>query len=542
VPATLTDWSYEFVCGPGNSHPLWAEIETDYELRDLCKTLKKEVTVDLDPENYGGSPSAVTDTAYRMLEDIFSKGYDRYLDRQSYFCAALPGDGSSQSDYRSCGSKAIFRLRQALLTDLAGQLEDAARNAGEAIDSTIRERMNGTGLDVYDLSSGAASAKSYLKERFYIPFGLAMKLNSSAEFALGYPWDEDISLAVDQSPSYLDTGVHTDEETGYAARTLRLRNVCLFSLAADLPSAEGIADAMTGPILAGIDAMAASADSLANATVIAEVNALTKDVSSTARDLLKKEIEAALGTEESNAGAVRQESVNGAIERAYERRDNDGRALVGDLCNGTLAREIAGDIINASASRIRENARDVAAGYVDEYQAYVVRVTEEKVAGATHRAIAQVTGKLKDEIQDTFRDFSTSATEKILVDGANAALEKALGLIPSGLPLLPPWGWWATLNVWYIEVHGEIPVFTVYDTDVEPVPDPVFGGRAIAYTRRHDVIRDDQGRAIGTNEPLRFSLRTGTFILVPPGAQGVGDKSGGWDEKSPGFDEKEVTV
>ncbi len=366
-----------------------------------------------------------------------------------------------------------------------------------------------------------------------------MKLNSSAEFARGYPWDEEVSLAIDQSPSYLDTGVHTDEETGYSVRTLRLRNLCLFSPAADLPSTDGIADAMAGPILTGIDAMAAGVERLANGTVIAKINALTGDVSSGARDLLKKEIESALGAEEGNAGIIRQASVNEAVERAYERRNSDGRAVVRDLCNGALAQEIAGDIINASASGIRENARDVAAGYVDEYQAYVVRITEEKVAGATHKAISQVTGKLKDEIRDTFRDFSASATEKILKDGADAALEKALGLVPSGLPLLPPWGWWATLNVWYIEVQGEIPVFTVYDADVEPVPDPVFGGRAIAYTRRHEVIQDDQGQTIGTNEPLRFSLHTGTFILVPPGARGVGDKAGGWDEKSPGFDEKE---
>ncbi|HEY3274208.1 MAG TPA: hypothetical protein VGJ92_10625 [Methanocella sp.] len=535
VPAAFTDGSYEFVCGPDNRHPMWAEIEADYELRDLCKTLKKEVTVDLDPESYGGSPAAMTDAAYRMLDDMFRKGYDRYLDRPSYFCTG------SQPDYRSCGSKAIFRLRQAFLADLGGQLDDAARNAGEAIDSIVRERMNGTGLNESDLTTGAASAKSYMKERVYIPFGLAMKLNSSAEFAQGYPWVEDVSLAVDQSPSYLDTGVHTDEETGYSVRTLRLRNVCLFAPAADLPSTGKIADAMAGPILTGIDAMAAGADRLSNATVIAKVKALTEDVSSGARDLLKKEIEAALGTKESETGAVRQGSVNDAVERAYDRRANDGSAVVRDLCNGTLAQEIAGDIINASASDIRENARNVAAGYVDEYQAYVVRITEEKVAGAAHKAIAQVTGKLKDEIGDTFRDFSSAATEKILEGGADAALEKALGLVPSGLPLLPPWGWWATLNVWYIEVQGEIPVFTVYDTDVEPVPDPVFGGRAIAYTRRHDVIRDDRGRTIGTNEPLRFSLRTGTFILVPPGTQGVGDKSGGRDEKSPGFSEKEGT-
>jgi hypothetical protein len=542
VPAAFSDRSYEFVCGPDNRPPIWAEIEADYELCDLSKKIKKEVIVDLDPESYGGSPADMTRAAYSQLNDQFRNSYDNYLDRQSYFCTPPPGDYCNMPAYRSCGSKAIFRLRQAFLTDLSRQLDDAARNAGASIDRAVDERMNGTGLNTSDLKAGAASARNYLKERFYIPFGLAMNLNSSAEFACGYPWDEVVTLAVDQSPSYLDTGRHTDEETGYAVRTLRLRNVCLFSPAAELPSSGEIADATAGTILAGIDAMAANADRLANRTVIEQIDALASDVSFSARDALKKEIAAALVGDDGRAGTASRESVNDAVERAYAMRDNDGRRIVRDLCNGTLAKEIAGDIINASAGRVREKALDLAAGYVDEYTAYAARRVEAKVTGAGHKAIVQVTGKLKDEIRDVFRDFSGAAAEEILKKGTDAALEKALGLVPSGLPLLPPWGWWATLNVWYIEVQGEIPVFTVYDADAEPVPDPVFGGRAIAYTRRHEVIRDDQGHTIGTNEPVRFSARTGTFILVPPGAQGVGDKAGGWDEKSPGYDEKEVSI
>ncbi len=316
----------------------------------------------------------MTGAAYGVLRDRFRGCYDMYLDRESYFCTPPPGDYCHIPAYSSCGSKAIFRLRQAFLTDIMRQLEDAADNAGEAIDRAIDERMNGTGLSTKDLTAGAADAKKYLEERLYIPFGLAMNLTSSAEFAEGYPWGEDVTLAVDQSPSYLDTGLHVDEETGYSARTLRLRNVCLFSPSAGLPSTDENTGAATG-------------------------------------ELFKK--------------------------------------------------------------------------------------------------------------------------------GTNMGLENALSLVPSGLPLLPPWGWWATLNVWYIEVEGEIPVFTVYDADVEPVPDPVFGGRAMAYTRRHEVIRDDRGQTIGKNEPIRFSQHTCTFIIVPPGPQGVGDKAGGWDEKSPGFDEKE---
>ena len=92
VPAAFSDRSYEFVCGPDNRHPIWAEIMADYELRDLGKIIKKDTTVDLDPESYGGSPSAMTSAAYGRLARQLQDCYDRYLDRQSYFCTSLPGD------------------------------------------------------------------------------------------------------------------------------------------------------------------------------------------------------------------------------------------------------------------------------------------------------------------------------------------------------------------------------------------------------------------------------------------------------------------
>jgi len=121
-------------------------------------------------------------------------------------------------------------------------------------------------------------------------------------------------------------------------------------------------------------------------------------------------------------------------------------------------------------------------------------------------------------------------------EAGDAAISAALKRIPMGLPLLPPWGWWATMNLWYIEIYGEIPYLAVYDTDNEPIPDPVLGQRATVYVRR-PMLDIREGEIAGENEPIRFHVRTGTFIVVPPGPQGIGDKLGGWDEKSPGFDE-----
>ena len=116
------------------------------------------------------------------------------------------------------------------------------------------------------------------------------------------------------------------------------------------------------------------------------------------------------------------------------------------------------------------------------------------------------------------------------------AIRDALKRIPSGLPLLPPWGWWATMNVWYIDIQGEIPALTVYDVDNVPVPDPILGHQATAYVRRWQRVTGTDGELLGYDEPIRFRQKTCTFIIVPPGEQGIGDKIGGWDEKSEGFD------
>ncbi len=302
-PPAFGDRSREFICGPGNRHPVWAEIEADYELSDLCKTIKKEIIVEIDPTSHGSSPADMAQAAYSALDSMFRGRYDGYLDRQSYFSSP---DSGSRPVYKSCGTKAIFRIREALLEDIRRQLADAAGNCSDRINEEIDRRMDKTGQNASDLADNAAGAKSYLGNRFYIPFGLAMTLNSSADFACGYPWTEEVTLAVDQSPAFLDTGLHTDEETGYTVRTLRLRNICLFSPAADFPWADEVADQIAGPLLAGIDAMAESADRVANQTIVAETDRLVEEVSSEMREELKKEIAVVLGEDTALPGTVPQ--------------------------------------------------------------------------------------------------------------------------------------------------------------------------------------------------------------------------------------------
>jgi len=100
-------------------------------------------------------------------------------------------------------------------------------------------------------------------------------------------------------------------------------------------------------------------------------------------------------------------------------------------------------------------------------------------------------------------------------------------LVPTGVYLLPSMNpWICTSNLWYIEVEGEIPEFTVQDVDNEVHPNPIYGHEAQIYKRRQERILDSiTNKYIGTNERISFNFITGTFIAVPPSKlTGVGDK------------------
>ena len=170
--------------------------------------------------------------------------------------------------------------------------------------------------------------------------------------------------------------------------------------------------------------------------------------------------------------------------------------------------------------------------YADQYADYIEKKTETVVEDSEQKAIAYTINTCKDEVKGVFKDYIAEAADHL----ESEAVREALKRIPSGLPLLPPWGWWATMNVWYIDVQGEIPYLTVYDADNVPVPDAILGHKAIAYTRRWQEVRGPRGEVLGYDEPIDFEQKTCTFIIVPPGEQGIGDKIGGWDEKSEGFD------
>jgi hypothetical protein len=80
--------------------------------------------------------------------------------------------------------------------------------------------------------------------------------------------------------------------------------------------------------------------------------------------------------------------------------------------------------------------------------------------------------------------------------------------------------------MWKIRVKGRFHQFQLNDFDNECHPHPIFGHEAQIYSREDYVdIRDlATGSVVGNNDSIEFEFTTGTFIFVPPGLKGVGDR------------------
>ena len=455
-----------------------------------------------------------------MLEQ-YRKNYSRYLAESEY---------ADDGEYISCGAKYVFYKRSAFLESVDVAL-NASVNASGDIDKKVDDQLKNysSSMNSSTMQDNARSSKDLLDNtKMFIPFGLNMTLSGGEGKDDPYKWEEDVALAVDQRPNYLGVDVYTDPETGYTVRPLKVRNVCMFALPTDLVDSSQASDA----VLDGIDAVSGTAGRMANDTVTAESSRLIKDMSDQSKQSIKDEINDALVHDDDLQGQVTRDDVENTVDSAFNNRTPE--QAVQDLKNGTLQQEIAQELGEKAKKQAEQELAKKSDQYVDTYGDYIEGKTEEAVTGAEEKAVSYVINAMSDRIKQAFKDFTAEAADHAEDQAVNAALKR----IPMGLPLLPPWGWWATMNVWYIEIKGEIPYLAVYDTDNEPVPDAILGQRATVYVRRPMLDIRDGDDILGNNEPIRFDQQTCVFIIVPPGEQGIGDKSGGWEEKSPGFDDE----
>jgi hypothetical protein len=140
-------------------------------------------------------------------------------------------------------------------------------------------------------------------------------------------------------------------------------------------------------------------------------------------------------------------------------------------------------------------------------------------------------------VESKLRDGSATVVRNASEVVVSNATEAALGAVPAGLPVAPvPGYWYATANVWDVEVRGQYARFTVRARTGDPT-DP---DATVAYTRdagavRLDVDEDGTPERLGRNRPVAFDQRTAVVVVVPPGGRGVGDVDGDADERSAGW-------
>ncbi|WP_143052158.1 DUF7286 family protein [Halobacterium jilantaiense] len=172
-------------------------------------------------------------------------------------------------------------------------------------------------------------------------------------------------------------------------------------------------------------------------------------------------------------------------------------------------------------ARLRANAADVASKGRVEVESGLVRETTRAAHAVVEAAAVEAV------------DATSSA---LAAEAARRAGVPDMGALPAGLPLAPvPGSWYATANAWTVELRGSWAEFTVRAEAGTPV-----APEGVAYVRRDepvafDVNGDGRPDSVGSNERVSFAVEATVGVVVPPGPRGVGDTSGGQDERSPGW-------
>ena len=322
-----------------------------------------------------------------------------------------------------------------------------------------------------------------------------------------------LSLAVDTAPSYLTTSEvsrdRIDERGGGTVYPLSTRTVNLFTSPHD-QIASGILDRI--PFLGTRHVpLSTAARTLASADEGPERNQLERDVEA-ATDHVRGELVA----EMVDAGVAENEARDALTPDA----STADEALM--LTNGTTI----------------EDARTVEAGAVSSERLELrLRTTLDTVLKDKS---ARPREAPTTAVQERARNEYSNELEAILADGVETggkrarkrALGERLGSLPAGLPIAPvPGYWYATVNIWYVDVGGTYERFAVRTNR-----ESEFG--SVTYLRDGRVSqvthRDEQHR-LGYAERVSVRTKTAVVVIVPPGPRGVGNTDGTIDERSPGW-------
>ncbi|WP_251344196.1 DUF7286 family protein [Haloplanus halophilus] len=347
----------------------------------------------------------------------------------------------------------------------------------------------------------------------------------------GTPPGGNVSPVPDGSPAYLTvTSVSHERARGVPPdrpyRPLSAKNVNLFTA----PYGDA-ADAVSGAASDGSSAVrlrTAARTLVASDGVNGSVDgrASLGNAVSTSLDGLRERARDVVADET----RLTRTAAEAAVAEGFARWEDPGRRGLA-AANGSLARAIA-----VAADR-RAEGRDpdrrdrletrLAAAFAEDLRSPSTSVAQERVESVVERVRGRVLGRASDV-----------ATKRLY----RKRLNETVGAVPAGLPVAPvPGYWYATVNVWDVEVRGAYARFTLRTDRGAPAP-----GGATRYVRDGSVVRldvdgDGSRERLGRDERVDFETGTVVAVAVPPYRTGVGDVDGNADERSGTWPEPKCT-
>lgn len=420
--------------------------------------------------------------------------------------------------YGSVAAKARAAARAVYLDRVRARLERRAarqRRARAGLARALRER----GLSLADVERSLRA-----RERHLLDDGGDRRQNREGA-------SRNLSLTVDGTPAFLTLGRVTSKPgkragSGRTVRPLAARNLNVFTVPYG-DAADTVFDRLFDN--RGVHLRIAARTMQAARLVEAAENGRLQR----RRADLRRDVRRATGAVRGRMRAsLRRTGVGGsaaerrAILRAGLSRWDTvaGRALA--LTNGSAVSAVV-------AEAVERDER-----FAGQPERTRLRV---RLAVAVDRALLAPAGRLSQPVVNrTGRIVKAVAAEalgRLVERQQNRWARGALGSLPAGLPVTPvPGYWYATTNVWHVQVRGGYERFTVRANRGRPSA----AGATLPYTRTGRTVRldvDDDGRRerLGRGERVEFETETAVVVVVPPGGRGVGDTDGNADERSPGW-------
>jgi len=225
--------------------------------------------------------------------------------------------------------------------------------------------------------------------------------------------------------------------------------------------------------------------------------------------------------------------VNGSAAEAIaavaaERADTPSTVAYRDRLRSRLLVELS-DAAESESVRLPGGVVGTA---IEETQRTAKSMTEDAILQAQR----DLTDRARERVTERARERLEGQTEKRVV----GRIAKNSSDAPAGVPVTPvPGYWYATANVWQVEVAGEYASFRIDARQGTPVGRGAVDGTT-SYVRDGgnvsvDLDGDGSAERLGRSTRVSFDAETTVLVVVPPGKSGVGDVDGVRTEQSDGW-------